>query len=158
MCLVARPLFVGGVGERMGARPALPEAAVVLANPGRPLPTPAVFRRLALRPSRPARFAASPTTAARLAASLGRRRNDLTEAAAGLEPAIPAVLATLAAAGALLARMSGSGATCFGLFPDTASASVAASDIIRREPGWWVRAGRLRNCEPAIERVAGLQQ
>ncbi len=75
---------------------------------------------------------------------LSRRRNDLTEAAVGIVPAIADVLARLAACeGVLLARMSGSGATCFALFAETGAARAAATRLSGERPGWWVAAGRL---------------
>ena len=72
------------------------------------------------------------------------RRNDLTEAAINLAPEIGGVLARLARLpGALLARMSGSGATCFALFPDRAAAHEACAALAATEPGWWCAAGGL---------------
>lgn len=154
MCLLARPLFAGGVGERIAARSvSLPAVSIVLVNPNRPLATPAVFRRFSKPFSRPARFAGPATVRI-----LSHRRNDLTEAAASLEPAIPDILAALAAAGSGFSRMSGSGATCFGLFADAATAGAAAERISSDSPGWWVRAGRLLTEPPRLVDVASLQQ
>jgi 4-diphosphocytidyl-2-C-methyl-D-erythritol kinase len=69
-------------------------------------------------------------------------RNDLEPAANALCPVIGSVLASLAAVpGCLLARMSGSGATCFGLFVDTEAAEAAARGLVR--PGWWCWGGAL---------------
>ena len=83
-----------------------------------------------------------PTDAAGLAAVLEARRNDLTEAAQALVPEIGAVLKRLAALpGALLARMSGSGASCFALFADRAAALQAAAMLAGAEPGWWTAGG-----------------
>jgi 4-diphosphocytidyl-2-C-methyl-D-erythritol kinase len=85
-----------------------------------------------------------PRDAAGLVAALGRCRNDLTEAAIALVPEIAAVLDALAARpGALLARMSGSGATCFALFAERAAAERAARRLAAEHRGWWVKAGRL---------------
>jgi 4-diphosphocytidyl-2-C-methyl-D-erythritol kinase len=68
----------------------------------------------------------------------------LTDAAIGIVPAIGEVLSLLAAQqGALLARMSGSGATCFALFETTAAAEAAAASLSLEQPRWWVVAGRL---------------
>jgi 4-diphosphocytidyl-2-C-methyl-D-erythritol kinase len=74
-----------------------------------------------------------------MAAFLRAMRNDLQPAAIGIAPVIADVVAALAAQpGCLLARMSGSGATCFGLFADAAAAALAAQSLQRQQPGWWV--------------------
>jgi 4-diphosphocytidyl-2-C-methyl-D-erythritol kinase len=76
-----------------------------------------------------------------LARLLAERRNDLEAAARALRPEIDDVLALIAATpGCLLSRMSGSGATCFGLFAARPGAEAAAATIARVRPGWWVRA------------------
>lgn len=143
-CLAAMPVWVGGIGEELEAADGLPEAGIVLANPRRPLPTPSVFHARTGAFSQPARFAPRPADAAGLAAALAERRNDLTEAAIGLMPKIGTVLDRLAhLPGALLARMSGSGATCFALFADRAAAREAGTMLAAAEPGWWSAGGRL---------------
>lgn len=93
-----------------------------------------------------ARFDQAPADAQALAAALADRRNDLTDAAVAIAPPIAEVLAALAALpGALLARMSGSGATCFALFATEAAADGAAGSLHADHPDWWVRATRLVN-------------
>ncbi len=142
VCLAGRPAYFGGVGDRLDPAPALPEVHVVLVNPGVPVPTPAVFRARQGDFSPSARFAHAPSDAAELAAVLAERRNDLTAPALSVAPAIATVLEALSATpGCLLARLSGSGATCFGLYATTAEADGAAARLAR--PGWWVHAGRL---------------
>jgi 4-diphosphocytidyl-2-C-methyl-D-erythritol kinase len=85
-----------------------------------------------------------PADAAGLADLLAQRRNDLTTAAIGLVPEIGSVLDRLARLeGALLARMSGSGATCFALFAVAEAAEAAARRLAVEQPRWWVAAGRL---------------
>lgn len=144
VCVLGRTAWLGGIGEVLTSAPALPPVAVVLANPGIALATPEVFKARRGPFSVPSRFAEPIADAAGLAAMLSLRRNDLTEAAVGIVPAIADVLARLAACkGVLLARMSGSGATCFGLFADTAAARSAAARLSGERPGWWVAAGRL---------------
>ena len=82
--------------------------------------------------------------AAGLAALLAARRNDLTEAATARAPAVGEALAVLGAeAGSLLARMSGSGATCFALFAGAGEAQAAAQRMATAHPGWWVAAAPL---------------
>ncbi len=142
MCLNGRAAFAGGIGEELAAAPPLPEAGLLLVNPGVALPTAAVFGAREGAYSAPARFREAPRDAAALAGLLATRRNDLAAAARQLAPAIGTVLTTLAAApGCLLARMSGSGATCFGLFPSAAAAAAAAPAVAR--PGWWVAPAHL---------------
>jgi len=144
VCLGQRAAWLGGIGEEVEPAPALPPLAVVLANPGAALATAAVFARVGTPYSAPARFAV-PQDAAGFVRHLAERRNDLTPGAMELLPAIGAVLARLGAAeGALLARMSGSGATCFALFADFSAAQAAARNIREAEPAWWVVPGRLR--------------
>ena len=154
-CLAGGPAWVGGVGERVEALPALPPLGIVLANPRRELPTASVFRarRGAFTPSLPRPTEVSDREA--LLALLAERRNDLTEAALSLMPEIGGVLDRLTALpGARLARMSGSGATCFALFADHASAARAARDLARCEPSWWVRAGALLPAAPPVRPAA----
>lgn len=154
-CLAARPVWVGGIGEELQPAPFLPAAGIVLANPRRPLLTADVFRRRAGRFSSAARFGPVPADAAGLVAALTSRRNDLTEAAVALAPEIGAVLDRLAELpGALLARMSGSGATCFALFADRAAALAAGRALAAAEPGWWTAAGALLTAAPSLEQIA----
>src|SRR6185436_806797 len=147
-----RPVWVGGVGEKLEPADDVPEAGIVLANPRIGLPTPAVFRGRSGPFSQPGRFAAMPRDAAALAAVLADCRNDLTEPALKLVPEIAGVLDRLAGLpGALLARMSGSGATCFALFADRAAAIAAHAALRRAEPGWWSAAGALLTQASPIE-------
>lgn len=141
-CVGATPCFVGGIGETVTPAPRLPRAGIVLVNPGVPLPTPSVFKARSGSFSRPARFTATPKDAAKLASLLAKRNNDLTDAARRLVPAIDDVLAELRGSpGCLLARLSGSGATCFGIYRDETTAQAAAAQIALARPGWWVRHG-----------------
>ena len=145
VCLAGRPARMEGVGEVLSPLPPLPAAWLVLANPGVAVPTPAVFRALERRDNAPLpadlpRLA----TAAELAAFLQMQRNDLEAPATLLAPVIGQVRAALATQpGCLMARMSGSGATCFGLFPTAATATAAATTLRQAQPGWWVEAAEL---------------
>jgi 4-diphosphocytidyl-2-C-methyl-D-erythritol kinase len=144
VCLAARTAWLGGIGERVEPAPALPPLALVLANPGVALPTAPVFKRRTGPFSAPARFAETPRSVVRLVELLATRRNDLTPPAVALVPAIADVLDALATAnGALIARMSGSGATCFALFADRDHAAAAADRLRAAHPRWWVAAGGL---------------
>lgn len=142
MCLMGRPAVASGVGERLLPVPDLARLDLVLVNPRRPLPTPDVFR--AWRGDFSEEIGtATPARRDRLLGWLDDRRNDLEAAACTVEPEIRAVLDILSAqTGCRLARMSGSGATCFGVFDDREAAVLAATRIGWKFPGWWVRASR----------------
>lgn len=143
-CVHARTVRMRGRGERLDPVVGLPELWLVLVNPGIELLTGPVFAALA-GPGEPRRqgLKAAPGFAA-FVAWLAEQRNDLERAAIGLCPPIARVLAALAAQpGCALARMTGSGPTCFGLFADAAAAERAAAVLARAEPDWWVRASGL---------------
>ena len=145
VCLASTTSFMGGIGEELSPAPALPPVGVVLINPRVPLITARVFQARNGQFSAPARFSEAPADAKALAALLAQRSNDLEAPAATLVPAITAVLDALRASpGCLLARLSGSGATGFGLYESESAASSAASWIGAREPHWWVVPTRLR--------------
>lgn len=140
VCLAGRPARMTGIGEGLAPLPPLPEVWLVLANPGVALSTPAIFRALARADNAPLpRDLPRLRSAADLAAFMMMQRNDLEPPALALEPVIGRVKAALSAqAGCLMARMSGSGATCFGLFADPLAAHAAARAIRAAEPGWWL--------------------
>ncbi len=141
-CLYRRAVWVGGIGERLEPAEPLPEAGILLVNPRRALPTAAVFAARRGPFGHAGRFAPTSRNASALAHALMPCRNDLTEAAVGLVPEIAAVLAWLMGLpGSLLARMSGSGATCFALFADRAAAEKARAVVAAAEPRWWCAAG-----------------
>ncbi|HLZ67057.1 MAG TPA: 4-(cytidine 5'-diphospho)-2-C-methyl-D-erythritol kinase [Aliidongia sp.] len=149
VCLAARTARLEGIGERIAPAPPVPAAPIVLVNPGVGLATPKVFQARRGDYSKGAGPAGvlshSPADAAALAAALQAHGNDLTRPAIELLPVIGRVLERLeAAAGCLTARMSGSGATCFALFPSDAAATSAAAAITAAEPGWWAVATRLK--------------
>lgn len=143
VCVTGQPARMQGVGEVLTPAPPLPRFALLLANPRIALPTPAVFRARAAAGAGYSAPAALPAggwpDAAALAADLRVLGNDLEAAAIGLCPPIAEVLAALAAQpGCLAARMSGSGATCYGLFATGADAARAAASL---PVGWWRAAG-----------------
>jgi 4-diphosphocytidyl-2-C-methyl-D-erythritol kinase len=149
LCLMApQPARLRGLGEQVEPIAGLPGLWLVLVNPGTPLPTPAVFRALA-RPDNPPLPDPLPAfrDGADLADWLAQQRNDLEAPARALEPGIDAALAALAAQpGCRLARMTGSGATCFGIFADRAARDAAARRLAR--PGWWVAAAATLHAAP----------
>ena len=140
VCLAGETAFAAGVGEILTPAPMFPAVWLVLANPAIALETADVFAARSGGFSDPAPFAGQPVgDATALAQMLSERRNDLTDAAIGLVPAIKDVLAALdALPGRLLARMSGSGATCFALFAQQAEATAAAARLAGAHPAWWV--------------------
>ncbi len=147
VCLDPRPRMMRGIGEILSVPLALPELPAVLVNPGVAVPTRDVFAALAAPALSPAArhddVAPAGASAAELVSALASRRNDLEAPARRLQPVIGEVLAALRASGCRLARMSGSGATCFGLFDAAAAAQAAARELTDARPGWWVRACRL---------------
>ncbi|AXQ94341.1 4-(cytidine 5'-diphospho)-2-C-methyl-D-erythritol kinase [Cereibacter azotoformans] len=146
VCLEGRAVRMAGVGEILEplAGP-LPPAWLVLANPGVSVPTPPVFKALARRdnPPMPERLP-DWGSADELAAFLAAMRNDLEAPAIALAPEVAETRAALAAEpGCLIARMSGSGATCFGLFAEERPARAAAEALRAAHPGWWIEPARM---------------
>jgi 4-diphosphocytidyl-2-C-methyl-D-erythritol kinase len=154
VCLAACASFVGGIGEKIDPAPPMADLDILLVNPLIPLPTIEVFRRRANGPDgarfgAPGRWQGALATAEALCARLADCRNDLTEAAIGLVPQIAEVVAQLERQpGCRLARLSGSGATCFGLFADNVAARAAAAAVLKEKPGWWAVATKLRLSGP----------
>lgn len=140
VCLVSAPARMQGVGEVLLEAPRLPPFGMVLVNPGMPVATPAVFAAREGGFSPPAILPAGWADAASMARDLATLRNDLEPPAIRLCPPIGDVLAAIRATqGCLLARMSGSGATCFGIFASPAAAEEASA--LLAHPGWWVWGG-----------------
>lgn len=145
MCVPSAPARVRGIGEVLDPVPGLARLCLVLVNPREALPTPAVFGALRdkANPDLP-RLPPDPGAAPALTRYLAQQRNDLEAPALALAPVIGTVLDRIASsAGCQLARMSGSGATCFGIYPDAATADQAARRIARDNPGWWVKSAVL---------------
>jgi 4-diphosphocytidyl-2-C-methyl-D-erythritol kinase len=146
VCVLARAARMRGIGEDVMPVRGLPVLDAVLINPRVPVSTREVFARLAQRDNPPMpgalpRWCDTATFARWLAA----QRNDLEVPAQALCPQIGAVLERLRAdAACALARMSGSGATCFGIYRDSGTARLAAARIAVERPDWWVVATRLR--------------
>jgi 4-diphosphocytidyl-2-C-methyl-D-erythritol kinase len=145
VCLAQSARMMRGIGEILSAPLALPKLPAVLINPGVAVPTRDVFAALAVPAlssgPKPDDFIPRQMNMDSLVSAVAQRRNDLEAPAITLQPVIAAVLTALrASAHCRLARMSGSGATCFGLFSTAAAAQDAARDLAARHPGWWVRA------------------
>lgn len=141
VCMAGRPVRMSGIGEVLDPLPPLPPIWLVLVNAGVEVPTGAVFSALERREN--PRLAACPpggwADPGALVDWLGATRNDLEPAARAQVPVIGDVLDRLnARPGCLMARMSGSGGTCFGLFSNETAARDAARQIASERPGWWV--------------------
>lgn len=144
VCLAGRPSFVGGIGEEIAPAEGLPRCWLLLVNPRVATPTPAVFKARRGDFSLPGRWTEAPRDFADFVRRLSACRNDLTAAASEVTPAIRDVLAALGSLpGCALARLSGSGATCFGLFADEAAARLALRAVQSRHPAWWSVAAAL---------------
>jgi 4-diphosphocytidyl-2-C-methyl-D-erythritol kinase len=145
VCLRCIACVMEGAGERLGPALALPRLFAVLVNPRLAVPTRAVFAALGLAPGDSHGGGMPPLAGAALAsreallAWLAGTRNDLLPPALEVAPGIAEVLGLLEGTpGLRLARMSGSGATCFGLYGDCAAAAAAARQVAAARPGWWV--------------------
>jgi 4-diphosphocytidyl-2-C-methyl-D-erythritol kinase len=149
VCLDLRGRIMRGIGEKLSTPLSLPPLPAVLVNPGVALPTKAVFAGLKLSSAPPAaldeRALANAGSGAELVRLLATQANDLEAPAIALQPVIADVLAGLRGlAGCRLARMSGSGATCFALFSNAQEARAAQETLSFRHPAWWVKGVTLR--------------
>lgn len=149
MCLAARPLRARGIGEEIANVDGAEPLGIVLVHPGIAVSTPAVFAALEKRDNPPL-----PPLPARidfhgLRNWLDATRNDLEMPARAIAPAISYALKALDRAGSGFSRMSGSGATCFGIFETGNVAKRAAAEIRARQPGWFVAATRTIGSEDA---------
>lgn len=148
MCLASRPARAQGIGEHLSHLPRLPQAHLVLVNPGIPVPTAEVFQRLP-RADNPPLPEPAWSSFASFVVALAGARNDLEAPSIDRCPEIARVLSALGACkSCALARMSGSGATCFGLFERAAEAEAARARIRAAEPGWWAEVGPITAAEP----------
>ncbi|MBV1699226.1 MAG: 4-(cytidine 5'-diphospho)-2-C-methyl-D-erythritol kinase [Hyphomicrobiales bacterium] len=148
VCFDPRARIMRGIGELLSAPIALPPLPAVLANPGVAVATKAVFAGLKVSSSPGAPLDddfAERSDRGQLVRELAARTNDLEKPAMALAPVIGEVLAALRSfAGCELARMSGSGATCFAIFDSPAAAGAAAKTLAATYPKWWVQPTILR--------------
>ena len=140
MCLAGHALRAQGIGEQIEPLANWPELPLVLIWPGRALSTAAVFAALRRTESPPLPEPPPAATPADAAAWLGDCRNDLEAPALALAPEIGDVLQALRQSGCLLARMSGSGSACFGIYGERTAAEAAAAAIRVSRPDWWSAA------------------
>lgn len=143
VCLASRARLMAGIGERLGPVLRLPSLFAVLVNPGVAVETAAVFRTLGLTPGQELtvpRAAPASLSIGEFIGTLAASGNDLAEPASRVAPVIDEVLDRLKVLpGCRLARMSGSGATCFALFDDCRASAEAARVLAKARPDWWVK-------------------
>ena len=145
VCMVAKAARMQGIGEQI-TPVTLPELPAILVNPRLSVPTPQVFKALSSRANSAMPFHLPDfASAGALALWLAQQRNDLEAPALACQPVIGQVLSALSSLpGVCLARMSGSGATCFALFERADLAAENARVIAASHPGWWVQPTVLR--------------
>ncbi len=149
VCLYGRTARVRGIGERIDPIRGLPDLPLLLVQPGCRLETGQVFRRL--RADAVAGVDRTPLPAGPslpiFAAWLAQSRNDLEAPARELAPAIGELLALLEGLpGCQLARLTGSGSVCFGLFDRPTAAEEARATVVSTRPDWWATAGVIEGC------------
>lgn len=145
VCLHGRPCRITGIGEMTGALFRLPEASVLLINPGKPCPTKAVFQAFQGPFKEPLQeIPESFETLSDLTGFLSRQENQLTGAAQSFVPEIKSVTEALGKFETCrFARLSGSGASLWGLFENPTDAKKAQNSIRQEYPDWWCAAGKL---------------
>uniref|UniRef100_UPI002492FC4F 4-(cytidine 5'-diphospho)-2-C-methyl-D-erythritol kinase n=1 Tax=Litoreibacter halocynthiae TaxID=1242689 RepID=UPI002492FC4F len=141
ICLFSRTARMSGTGEKIEFMPDLPALDAVLVNPRVEVSTPTVFKSISSKNN--ASMGTVPSNFIdhlEFITWLKHQRNDMQDAAVSHAPVIEHVLAALSATqNCQLARMSGSGATCFGVFPSAETARNAALQISSDHPDWWVK-------------------
>ncbi|MEO1291418.1 MAG: 4-(cytidine 5'-diphospho)-2-C-methyl-D-erythritol kinase [Pseudomonadota bacterium] len=156
VCLDPSPQWMRGIGEDIAPVASLPPFALLLINPGVAVATAEVFKTLATKHNPPAE--PLPDTSHDLAAFvdwLARQRNDLEPPARALRPVIEMVTGALRVLdGCQLARMSGSGATCFGMFETVEQARHGAEQVRAAQPAWWVAAAPVAGTTTEMEHSA----
>ncbi|SEH23690.1 4-(cytidine 5'-diphospho)-2-C-methyl-D-erythritol kinase [Rhizobium sp. NFR12] len=146
MCLTGAAILAEGIGERLEPLPTMPSLFLVLANPLISVSTPQIYAQLADKENEA--LPAPPTEAKDWLTYLKTLRNDLEPPARALIPEIAEISAMIAAEGADLVRMSGSGATCFGVFPSRAAAEAAVQALASQKPDWYFAAVETVGAKP----------
>lgn len=149
ICLASTSLRMSGIGDRIDPVPTLPSLPAILINPGVPVHTPDVFRALEAKNGAPMPDIPAFSNVADCAKWLRDQRNDLEGPALHLCPPIADCLAALRGQNALFARMSGSGASCFGLFATLEAARAGCAALRRAHPSWWIQAVTL-GCDVSV--------
>lgn len=147
VCMCTQPQRMQGIGEKLSRVGSVPSCAIVLVNPGVCVPTPDVFRLLEQKDNPAMGTVTAGGGFEEFLSFLGHQRNDLERPAGTLAPVIWDVLDALSPS-ARLFQMSGSGATCYGLYASDAEANMAADHITAAYPDWWVCATRTYGSGP----------
>ncbi|MCF1460333.1 4-(cytidine 5'-diphospho)-2-C-methyl-D-erythritol kinase [Agrobacterium vitis] len=142
MCLASTSLRATGIGEALTPLPALPRFGLLLGNPLQAVSTPAIFKAMTRRDNPPIGPLPPLAEQALWTEALRRLRNDLQPAAETLCPHIAELSRMIEATGALVTRMSGSGATCFGLYPTYDAAFAAEKLLLTARPDWYFQASQ----------------
>jgi 4-diphosphocytidyl-2-C-methyl-D-erythritol kinase len=140
MCLYGRPLIARGVGEDVQTVPDFPSFPMLIVNPLKAVSTPVIFKRLENKSNPPLLMPPGKLTRDGWIDVLKGRRNDLEPPARELEPEIGVVSGALAQTGAAFVRMSGSGASCFGLYESSKARDEAAAMLSSQHANWYVLA------------------
>ena len=141
VCLRGQSAIMRGIGEDIRPVDHLPPLSLILINPGVEVSTPAVFKARTSAFSNRVEIPGTFNDASAFHAFLKTTQNDLEPPAMGLQPIIGDVLEALRALpGVVLARMSGSGATCFGIVENVDAALTGAQSLSASHPRWWVQA------------------
>lgn len=152
MCVLSMPARAQGIGDQIMPIEYFPPLPAVLVNPRIPVPTRSVFDAIEGKANR-AMAESLPTfkDVTEISDWLGQQRNDLQMPACGIAPGIAQALDTLEQTKSVLFhRMSGSGATCFGLCSSRKDANAVAADISAAHPDWWVQATTLGDQSDAV--------
>jgi 4-diphosphocytidyl-2-C-methyl-D-erythritol kinase len=143
MCLESRPLVARGIGEDIALVDDLPDLYLLLVNPLAEVSTPEVFRQLANRENLPLALPGEGAPLEQWLGTLAASRNDLQSTAESIEPRITEALELIREADPMLARMSGSGATCFGVYRTQASLDRAWGKLEQARPEWYLQGAAI---------------
>ncbi|MGB4057286.1 MAG: 4-(cytidine 5'-diphospho)-2-C-methyl-D-erythritol kinase [Alphaproteobacteria bacterium] len=147
-CFSCRPSRLRGIGDILDPTPPMGEVPIILINPGKPCMTADVFSRFTGGFREPVALPKNLETLNDLLGFLDKQNNDLLKPALDTVPEIKNVLQSLSASkSCLLSRMTGSGASCFGLFKTQEEAKETAKKIQNDKPGWWIKSGWLNRPE-----------
>ncbi|MBX9456720.1 MAG: 4-(cytidine 5'-diphospho)-2-C-methyl-D-erythritol kinase [Rhizobium sp.] len=143
MCIESRPLVARGIGEDITLVEDMPELFLLLVNPLVEVSTPEVFRRLANRENPPLDLPREGAPMEQWLGMLAASRNDLQSTAEAIEPKISETLELIREADPMLARMSGSGATCFGIYRTQAGLDRALARLEAARPEWYLQGAAI---------------
>jgi 4-diphosphocytidyl-2-C-methyl-D-erythritol kinase len=141
VCYAAQTARVQGIGEQIAPLPSLPAIPAVLVHPNVPAPTALVFSRFEAAFKNTVTLPDPFETCAQMISLLNTTENDLYRPACSINPAIAEVITAIEQTTAcLLARMSGSGSSCFGLYAHEKEALQAAEKLRKQHPDWWIQS------------------